>query len=317
MRVVFWGTRGSLPTPLNARDVRAKIRSALLVARTHQLQTEADVDAFIDRELPFHTRATFGGNSSCVQIDDGGSEYVVCDAGSGLRVFGNSVLAIRGGQPQTFNICMSHLHWDHLMGFPFFTPAYIAGNHIRIFSCHENARAAFERQHGPPSFPLPFSALGATIEFVHVEPGSPVAIAGFTVTASLQRHGGDSYGFRFEKAGKTVVYATDSEHKFQTAADIEPFLRLFDRADVLVFDAMYSLGDAMSMKEDWGHSSNVVGVELAQKAGVKHLVLYHHEPVHGDAILERILDDTRHYDEITGAGALRISSAYDGLEIDI
>jgi anti-anti-sigma factor len=316
MRVVFWGTRGSLPTPLNARDVRAKIRHALLAARAHELTSEAAIDAFIDGELPFEVRATFGGNSSCVQIDDGGSEYVVCDAGSGLRVFGNAVLAEHGpGVPHTYNICLSHLHWDHIMGFPFFTPAYVAGNHIRIFSCHADPRAALERQHGPPSFPIPFTALGATIEFVHLEPNVPTPIGRSIVTASLQRHGGDSYGYRFEHAGKSVVYATDSEHKLTSADDLAPYVTFFRDADVLIFDAMYSLGDAMSMKEDWGHSSNVVGVELAHHAGVKHLVLFHHEPMHDDAALEQLLHDTRRFEEITGTDELTISSAYDGLEI--
>jgi ribonuclease BN (tRNA processing enzyme) len=87
---------------------------------------------------------------------------------------------------------------------------------------------------------------------------------------------------------------------------------------VLIFDAMYSLGDAVSMKEDWGHSSNVIGVELAQRARVKHLVLYHHEPIYDDAMIERVLSDAQRYQEITADGRpLQISSAYDGLEIEI
>jgi phosphoribosyl 1,2-cyclic phosphodiesterase len=317
MRVVFWGTRGSLPAPLSARDVEAKVRGALHLARAHHFPDEHAVDAFVAHELPFDLKGTYGGNSSCVQIDDGGPEYVLCDAGSGLRVFGNEVLAEHGpGDPQTFHLVMSHTHWDHIMGFPLFTPAYVKGNRIRIYGAHPGLRAAFERQHGPPSFPIPFTALAASVEFVQLTPGVPAAIAGFTVTPALQQHGGDSYGYRFERDGKTVVYATDSEHKFTNAEEERPFRELFRNADLLIFDAMYSLGDAVSMKEDWGHSSNVVGVELAQRSGVKHLVLFHHEPIYDDAMIDRVLQDARRYQELTADGAaLEISSAYDGLEI--
>jgi phosphoribosyl 1,2-cyclic phosphodiesterase len=316
MRITFWGTRGSLPTPLAARDVQAKIRSALLLARSHHFSDEHAVDAFIEHELPFDVKGTFGGNTSCVQLDAGGAEYVLCDAGSGLRVFGNAVLERHGYAPQTYNIFMSHLHWDHIMGFPFFTPAYVKGNVIRFYGCHPDIRAALERQHGAPSFPVPFAMLGATLEFITLEPGVPATVGGLTVTAAKQQHGGDSYGFRFEREGKTVVYATDSEHRFAAREDERPFLDLFADADVLIFDAMYSLGDAVSMKEDWGHSSNVIGVELAQRAGAKHLVLYHHEPIYDDAMIERVMSDAQRYQEITSDGArLDISSAYDGLEI--
>ncbi len=319
MRIVFWGTRGSLPAPLAAADVRAKVRAALLLGRAHHLFDERAIDAFIERHLPFEVKGTFGGNTSCVQIDADAdlAEYVVCDAGSGLRVFGNAVLEKHGfAKPQTYNIFMSHLHWDHIMGFPFFTPAYIRGNVIRIYGCHPNLRAAFERQHGGPSFPVPFDLLGAALEFVTLEPGVPTMVAGFTVTAAKQQHGGDSYGFRFEYDDRTVVYATDSEHRFNTREDERPFLNLFRDADVLIFDAMYSLGETVSIKEDWGHSSNVIGVELAQQARVKHLVLFHHEPIYDDAMIARVLNDARRYQQITGNGSpLEISSSYDGMEI--
>jgi phosphoribosyl 1,2-cyclic phosphodiesterase len=188
---------------------------------------------------------------------------------------------------------------------------------VRIFGAHADIEAAFRRQHGAPSFPLTFDMLGADIEFVRLEPGRPHDIGGFAVTATLQRHGGDSYGYRFMRDGKTAVYATDSEHKFATHADAEPFLGLFRDADVAVFDAMYSLGDTVSMKEDWGHSSNVIGVELAHEAKVKHLVLFHHEPVHDDATIERILEETRRYAQIVDERPMTVSSAYDGLVVEV
>jgi phosphoribosyl 1,2-cyclic phosphodiesterase len=317
MLIRFWGTRGSLPVALGYRAVRAKIREALLAARGRPLDSPEAIDAFIDRELPFAVRGTYGGNSSCVEIVTGGEEYVLCDLGSGLREFGNSVLEKNGpAQKHRFNVFLSHVHWDHIMGFPFFAPAYIPGNVIRIHGCHKAMREALTRQQSHPSFPVELGSLGATIEFVELEPGREYEIDGLSVRAILQNHPSDSYGYRFSTEGKTVVYSTDSEHKFTVLDARYRFIEFFRDADLLIFDAQYSLADQVSVKEDWGHSSNMIAVELAQLAGVKHLVMYHHEPVYDDRTIETVLGETRRYAEISRSGQkLTITSAYDGLEI--
>ena len=319
MLIRFWGSRGSLPAPLNYRGVRAKIREALFAARARSLDSAEAIDVFVDDTLPFSVGGTYGGNTSCVEIVTGGDEYVLCDVGTGAREFGNNILAKYGpANKHRFNVFMSHLHWDHVMGFPFFTPAYIPGNVVRIHGCHKGMREAFERQQSSPSFPVDLRALGATIEFVELEPGRTYEIDGLSVQAIAQRHGGDSYGYRFSKEGRTFVYSTDSEHKYETLDESYPFIEFFRNADLLVFDAQYSLADQISVKEDWGHSSNMVGVELAQLAGVKHLVMYHHEPVNDDQMLDKILAETRRYEEISRSDPnqkLTITSAYDGLEI--
>lgn len=319
MLIHFWGTRGSLPAPLNYQAVRAKVRDALLAAADRRLEGPPAVEAFIDHELPFSVRGTYGGNTSCVELVTGGDEFVLCDLGSGVREFGNSLLARYGpARKHRFNIFMSHLHWDHIMGFPFFTPAFIPGNVIRIHGCHPTMREAFVRQQSDPCFPVDFRNLAATIEFVELKPGDSYNIDGVSVRPILQNHASDSYGYRFEKAGKTVVYSTDCEHKYEVLDEGYPFVEFFRAADVVIFDAMYSLADQISVKEDWGHSSNIVAVELAQLAGVKHLVMYHHEPIYDDRMIERILSETRRYDEISRTGqALTITSAYDGLEIAV
>jgi anti-anti-sigma factor len=317
--VRFWGTRGSLPAPLNHNAVRTKIRAALMAARDTHLSTEAAIDAFIDHDLPFSVKGTFGGNTSCVQIGTGNDEYIICDLGSGLREFGGHVLAQHGpAQPHCFNVFLSHVHWDHIMGFPFFTPAYIPGNTIRIHGCHKTMREAMLRQQSAPCFPVLFESLGATIEFIQLEPGIEYQVAGFSVTPIAQFHEGESYGYRFVRDGKTIVYSTDCEHKASVLDESYPFVDFFRGADLLIFDAMYSLADAVSVKEDWGHSSNIVAVELAQLAQVKQLVLFHHEPAYDDARIERVYAETMRYEEISRDGhKVEVISAYDGLELAI
>jgi phosphoribosyl 1,2-cyclic phosphodiesterase len=316
MHVHFWGTRGSLPSPIDASAIAAKIRRVLRTVRDDRiaLGDDSSIDAFV-AALPLTEAGTFGGNTSCVHVSGGSNEWTVCDAGSGLRPFGDHVLAHHAG-PQTYNLFLSHVHWDHIMGFPFFRPAYVPGNVIRIHGCHPDLQAALVRQHGAPSFPIEFDQLAATIEFVTLEPGRTYDIGGFAVTAMAQHHPGVSYAYKFATPEASVIYATDSEHAFHSAEDAAPFIAFFRDADLAIVDAMYSLGEALYAKQDWGHSSNVAAVELAQAAHVRHLVLFHHDPANDDRAIDRLLFDARRFEEITRAGTgLIVSAAYDGLDL--
>jgi phosphoribosyl 1,2-cyclic phosphodiesterase len=204
------------------------------------------------------------------------------------------------------------------MGFPFFAPAYLPGTKVRIYGCHPHLAEGFSRQQHAHHFPVQLEQMAADIQFIQLAPGATVEIAGYKVTPKLQLHSGDSYGYRFERDGKAIVYSTDSEHKLEQAEHTQAFVDFFRDADLVLFDAMYSLADSVSIKEDWGHSSNIIGVELCQMAGVKHLCLFHHEPIYEDAQLEALWRDSQRLEEITrGDRPLRISSDFDGMEIQV
>ena len=315
--VRFWGTRGSLPAPLTLQQLRNKLSTALVAGAGMNLDTLERANSFVE-SLPFHIGGTFGGSSSCVQLSASDNHVVLLDMGSGARLAGQEALRQLAGRPGEFHIFMSHLHWDHIMGFPFFTPAYIPGQRIHIYGCHEQLENAFRRQQAEPSFPVELSKMASTMEFVRLEPGRSYNIAGYQVRAALQQHPGDAYGYRFERNGKCVVYSTDAEHKPENIQDAAAFVELYRDADLVIFDAMYSLADSVSVKEDWGHSSNVVGVELCQQARVKRLALVHHDPANDDAAVERLCHDALRLEEITRQGArLEVLAAYDGLEIQL
>jgi phosphoribosyl 1,2-cyclic phosphodiesterase len=317
MQVRFWGTRGSLPAALTARSVREKLIAALVAGSGKALDTAEKAAAFAD-SLPFAATNTFGGNSSCIEVRSEGAGRMLLDMGSGARPAAGDALRELKGKPGEFHVLMSHLHWDHIMGFPFFTPAYIPGHTIRVYGCHKELEHAFRRQQDAPSFPVGFGMLGAKIEFTVLEPGRAYDIAGYKVTAKQQAHGGDSYGYRVERNGKALIYSTDSEHKLENPEATQGFVDFFRSADLVIFDAMYSLADAISVKEDWGHSSNIVGVELCQLAEAKHLVLFHHEPAYDDATIERVWRETERLEEITrGEHAVKVTAAYDGLEVTL
>ncbi len=317
-RIRFWGTRGSLPVSLTAAGVRLKLVAALRGASGRVFGSDREIDEYLDG-LGMEVAGTYGGHSPCVELETGGPDYVLCDLGSGLRPFGQAAIARHGpASPQTYHIFVSHVHWDHIMGLPFFTPAYIPGNRVRFYGCHPWLEAALRRQQDNPSFPVDFSYLRANIDFTLLEPGKRYDMAGMSVTAKLQRHAGDSYGYRFESNGKAVVYTTDSEHKLADPAETASIVEFFRNADVVIFDAMYSLAEATTVKADWGHSSNVVGVELCQLAEVRHLCLFHHEPANDDEAISRVLTETRRLEEITRTREpMLVTAAYDGMEIEL
>ena len=321
MQVYFWGTRGSLPTSITNKMIEAKIFKAVQASRAYTLETDEAIKNFIRDKLPFAVREGYGGNTSCVEIASG-EDYVLCDAGTGLRDFGNHYMkAKKTGQnslPNIFHIFMSHLHWDHIQGFPFFTPAFIPGNRIHVYGCHADLEQIFINQQNAPCFPVPLQAMRADIHFHVLQPGNSYDIAGINVTGIKQNHPGDSYGYSFVKDGKKVVYSTDSEHKESAKDDNYAFIEFFRNADLLIFDAQYSFLDAVDTKENWGHSSNILGVELAVRAGVQRLCLFHNEHTFDDEALDQFLNDTRKYLQILdGTSALEIYLAYDGLEIEI
>jgi phosphoribosyl 1,2-cyclic phosphodiesterase len=240
--------------------------------------------------------------------------------GSGLREFGiDAVRRIAQGHPRVFHFFLSHLHWDHIMGFPFFGPAFDPAATIVVHSGHPDAETALRRQQEEISFPVPFDWLRAKFEFVAHPPGEAFQVAGVTVTLCAQHHSHDSYGYRFEKSGRSVIYSTDSEHKIDSMDAEAAFEAFFRDADLVICDTMYSLGDTVSLKQDWGHSSNVVAVDLCHAAQAKRLALFHHEPTYTDDDIQRMHAETVRYEELVRADRppLEVICAYDGLEVAV
>jgi len=317
MLVRFWGTRGSLPTPISSVEIREKIVGALLAADGRRFNDADEAAAFVEGDLAFPIGNTYGGNSSCVELDLGEDEFMVFDMGSGLRPLGIDALRRFGeGRAKTFNIFMSHLHWDHIMGFPFFTPAFIPGVKLNFFGGHDQIEHALRRQQEKISFPVPLDFMNAEMTFTVLEPGEIHEINGCRVEVIKQYHDNDSYGYRVERGGKTFVYSTDSEHKGDDLEAENAFVEFFRDADLVIFDTMYSLGDSITMKEDWGHSSGLIAVDFCHRAEAKRLAMFHHEPLYDDKTLHGLLEEAQRYEELMrGEHALEVLCAADGLEV--
>lgn len=239
--------------------------------------------------------AQVGGNTSCVEVraGDGADEtLIILDAGTGLRRLGESLRA-----PLAAHLFLSHLHWDHIQGFPFFGPAYAPGNRIRLYAPERctaggDVRAALDAQMRAPHFPVGLDAMRAQLSFGAVAAGAVVRVGdAVAVQAAAAKHPNGCLAYRVDAGGRSVVYATDTEHDASGRID-RALLELARGADVLIYDAQYT-SDEYAAKRGWGHSTAEEGARLAEAAGVGQLVLYHHDPTHDDWQVARIEAATR------------------------
>ena len=313
MKIKIWGTRGSIPAPISSANIEEKIRQAILALPQMNTQDPEAVQAYVSK-LPPMVRGTAGGNTACVEAQADGQLFVL-DAGSGLYALGLELMKGPFGQGQgTMHLFISHTHWDHIQGFPMFTPAFVPGNRIFIYGAHD-LKTAFEIQQQPLTWPASMSIMEADIQFVHIEPGQPFYIGKVRIDTIKNAHPGGAYSYRLEDQHSVFVYASDAEYKKLEDVVVNPYVTFFRNADALVFDAMYTLQDAW-IKEDWGHSSAMIGVDLAQAAGVKRLILFHHDPSYSDAKIQQIYNTAVAYRNQRGF-TLETIVAYEGMTFDL
>ncbi|HAC65056.1 MAG TPA: MBL fold metallo-hydrolase [Cyanothece sp. UBA12306] len=234
----------------------------------------------------------YGGNTSCVEMQVG-EERLIFDGGTGLRVLGQSMLS---ETPITAHLFFSHSHWDHIQGFPFFTPAFVAGNSFHIYGLPApNGSTMQQRLHDQmlhPNFPVPLQIMQSNLQFYDIQAGEIITIGDVRVETGKLNHPGEALGYRVSFRDKTAVYVTDTEH-FPDRLD-ENVLKLVREADVLIIDATYTdeeYYNPQSSKVGWGHSTWQEGIKIAQAAKVKQLVLFHHDPAHDDTFLDQIKEE--------------------------
>jgi phosphoribosyl 1,2-cyclic phosphodiesterase len=280
MEVKFWGTRGSIPTPISPATIEDKIRQALRGAAGFDLSSEEAIERYLQR-LPATVRHTVGGNTACVEVR-AGQQLVILDAGSSLRLLGYELMKTEFGKGQgVADFLISHTHWDHIQGMPFFSPGFVEGNRLTFHSPHTHLEAAFVGQQTETFFPVPLSNMRADIQFHRIPAGAYTRLGDLRVFPLRMSHPGESYSYRIEYGAESLVYATDAEYKQFDPDNTQVYVDFFRDADLLIFDAQYSLNDALD-REDWGHSTPVMGAELAHRAGVRRLALFHHDPLSDD-----------------------------------
>lgn len=254
MEVTFWGVRGSIAS------------SSPHIART-------------------------GGNTPCVEVTSGNTRLIF-DSGTGIRPLGDALL--EAGNPIDVTLFFSHLHWDHVQGFPFFAPAFASNTRLQLFGPGANGAEALHnvlaRQMEPPTFPVPLSTMRSQMKFCDAIPSQPIEFGPFIITPFEAPHPNGCLGYRVEADGQRFVYMTDVEISLQTLTT--GISRIIAGADMLVLDAQYTPqeynGIGTHARKGWGHSTCTDAAEIALHMGVKRLFLFHHDPAHTDVFVEQM-----------------------------
>jgi phosphoribosyl 1,2-cyclic phosphodiesterase len=272
MRIKFWGVRGSTPTP-QAENLR------------------------------------YGGNTSCVEVRLGEQIYIF-DCGTGFRVLGHELEREFADRQFSAHVFVSHFHWDHIQGMPFFRPLYTSPNSRFTFHSSSQTRSleqVFAEQMASPYFPISVSHMrGAKRDFRSIENGCLPMGDGIQIKTAWLNHPQGCMGFRVETKEGVLVYATDNE---PGDANFDKAVRkLAEGADVLIYDAQYLPEEYEARRRGWGHSHWREAVNVVMESGAKELILYHHDPDHTDAIVDKVVKDARNYYP-------KVRAAAEGMEI--
>jgi phosphoribosyl 1,2-cyclic phosphodiesterase len=286
--VRFWGTRGSIPSP-------------------------------------GPTTVRYGGNTPCLELRTEDGWLIILDAGTGIRELGRSLLERANGDPVAGDIFLTHAHWDHIQGIPFFAPLFRKGNRFTIWgsrSLQTSIDRVVRDQMSPVVFPVSFEELQARIDFQELAEERRMG-NGYEVSAIAVRHPGGALGYRFSAGNgeaRALVYVSDNELSQQAKYDDPPEWRrklvaFMHGASVLVHDTMYTAEEYRSFI-GWGHSTHEQAVDLALEAGVKRLVLFHHRPERSDDEVDRCVENCRAVVARRG-GALPVLAAAEGMTMQV
>jgi phosphoribosyl 1,2-cyclic phosphodiesterase len=313
MQVQFWGVRGSLPSPQLPSQIRDKIATILERITPEDIAGPESRQRFL-ADLPPWLFGTVGGNTPCVSLSDGDpANRIIFDCGSGLREMGLA-MAREHPAPVHYDIFISHLHWDHIQGLPFFAPGYDPAVKLDFYSPMKNLEAAFNGQMSSPYFPVHMQSMGSEKAFHLME--HDMLIGDMRISYKKLSHPGDSYSFKVSNGKSSFIYATDTELSPDDFMKTEENAGYFENADLVVMDAQYTLGESIE-KYNWGHSAFSMGVDFAANWGVKHLVLFHHDPTYDDRKLFSILQSAKWYTERMNIRGIKISLAMEGMEITL
>ncbi|MGB8541068.1 MAG: MBL fold metallo-hydrolase [Candidatus Acidiferrales bacterium] len=259
-KLVFWGVRGSTPT--------------------------------LERDT-----WRYGGNTPCLELTAPDGTHFILDCGTGMRMLGNRWTRSHGGNGIEAHILVTHYHWDHIQGIPFFNPFFQSQNRFHFYSFQskylgpDSLRQVLEAQLASPYFPVDVNMMTAGREFHEINGGDKWAVNGTQISCAWLNHPQGCLGYRIETAGGSVVYATDNEPG--VPQNDQNLRQLAQGADVLIYDSQYSPEQLASERKGWGHSSWLEGVKIARDAKVRNLILFHHDPDSQDKVVDGFLSAAR------------------------
>lgn len=290
INVTLWGVRGSLhcgPSLVTLTETFADL-----------LRDFADSGlppSVYLKKAPLSEMLGFGSATSCVQVHASKEESLIIDAGSGLRYLSDAEMLNRpelaAGKGES-HILMTHFHWDHTAGLPFFAPLFIPGNTIHFYSVDPLLEKRIQLIFSRPQFPVSFESLGAKMHFHILEPRREIQVAGFKIAPFQLDHPDPCWGYRVEKNGKVYAHCVDTEAKRVSRTELAKDLPLYQGVDLMFFDGQYREAD-FPAKKGWGHATPHRGLEIAMRERIKRVVFGHHEPANSFKEISALLAETQ------------------------
>ncbi len=314
MIIRFWGVRGSYPTPLSPQEVRRKISAVVQRVHPSDLVSQESRERFLDG-LPAYLFGTLGGNTTCVEIRLSDDTVILFDAGTGITRFADSTRK-RDRQIKEFHLFFTHFHWDHLQGFPFFTPQLFDKNcTLHVYSHYDNTEEILRAQMKQPYFPITMDAMQAKMHF-HRLTGDSLALGPATVTWRKMNHPGDCYSYKVREGDRACIFSTDTELKEEDFQKTDENIAFYRDVNLIAMDTQYTLDEAIE-KYDWGHSSYSLAVDFVAEWSIKTLVMFHHEPLYNDAKMYSILNSANWYKSHLKNTDIEVLLASEGLELEL
>lgn len=276
MRIKFWGVRGSLPSSPEPHEWQRHFEELMVLFFDQGFQKKTDISVFLQTQ----TLANIGGYgtaTTCVEVTNG-LHSLILDGGSGLRSLSDALAKQNKiDPPNEYHFLITHFHFDHILGLPFFSPHFSKGKKINYYMVQDEGERIIREMFKKPIFPVGFEHLEAQIVFHKLQPHKKIQINGFEVTPFRMDHPDPCYGFRIENQGRVYSHAVDNEAIRTSRAQLGADAGLFENANLMFFDAQYDESD-MVAKKGWGHGTCDRGFEIARHFGVQQILFAHHDP---------------------------------------
>ncbi|OQX28500.1 MAG: hypothetical protein B0D92_08580 [Spirochaeta sp. LUC14_002_19_P3] len=315
MIIRIWGVRGSSPVPLSPGELQKKINAVINLVKPDDLINDASKQRFL-ANLPPDIRTTVGGNTACIEVRTAKNRVLLLDMGTGLREFEKHRIH-SSEKIDEYHIFLTHFHYDHLHGLPFFSPLYNPQVQVHFYSSLPLAEKFFSQFMAEPYHPVGWDSFTAKIDFHILQEGEQMQIDSASISWIPRVHPGGAIAYKIVDNDRIMIYSTDTQLSEKDFQKTPQNLSFFQGADLIIHDAQYTIDEAIA-KYDWGHSSYSHAVGFAREFGIKKLLLFHHDPMNSDTKLEDILQSARLLNSrLKNSTDMEVDIAREGMEIEL